>query len=40
MYDILANAIYNIAMGVTGFSFPGLWAYEPKKPACLIDRTN
>jgi len=39
MYDILATAIYNFAMGISGFSFGSIWAYEPKKPACLPEKS-
>lgn len=38
MFTYLCTAICSFATSVSGFSFANIWAYEPKKPSCLVEK--
>ena len=36
MFTTICEKVCDFAKDVKGFSFVNIWAYEPKKPSCLV----
>ena len=36
MFTLLCSAVCSLAVDISSLSFGNIWAYEPKKPECLV----
>ena|GEM_PF-3228227 len=40
MFTLLCSAVCSLAVDISSLSFGNIWAFEPKKPACLMNKQD